>query len=131
MFYEIREDEIRTKKLYKHLINLDKILEVTDYNFCQKSDYQPEFWKFTVHFTDKESRTFYYCYERDCKVAWESLKEAIRQVIGIFNSVPLAATPLSEADSSSDTLETYPDIFDQILGKPSAINPDQLEIRFK
>lgn len=85
MFYEIKSDDILAKTTSTQLIDLNEVTKVGKIIYHKRDSGYHEHWYFGIR-TKHNDDTWYFEYlsERDCRTSWESLKEAIRQTIGLY-----------------------------------------------
>lgn len=97
MFYEIKSDDILTKTTSTQLIDLNEVTKVGKTIYHKRDSGYCEHWYFGIH-TKHSKDTWYFEYlsERDCRISWASLKEAIRQTIGLYDHIQ---EPVSETSN--------------------------------
>jgi len=120
MFYEIKEDDLKTKKVIYRLIDLSEITEVGDIIHHEKGSYTCEHWYFIAHTkNDKNPWFFNYLNERDAKAVLAELKDALKQAFGLYEKK-------SEGPSRVTITNVWTDNFRPL--EDALQNPGQIDI---
>lgn len=131
MFYEIEDYAVNgknTNKVKKYLIDLTEIAYLEEIEHCSESSYCAEYWFFEIYAKhDDNTWTFNYLTERDARQAWNNLKEAIRQTIGIFEP----KNKVSEKTNPNDTpviLTNEVNLFEESLRNLDSIDIPEVKL---